>query len=118
MGNDAEGVIVVTDTSVVLNLAWLGEDRLLANLFGSVLAPPAVRFEFERLAATDHRFRGLRFPDFIIVEEPKSLPGSLTANNDLDAADHGPFSRFACAARREGEMRVGFHLHPGLSWIE
>ncbi len=74
MENDAEGVIVVTDTSVVLNLAWLGEDRLLTHLFGSVLAPPAVRFEFERLATVDHRFRGLQFPNFIIVEEPSSLP--------------------------------------------
>jgi len=46
-------VIVVTDTSVVLNLAWLREDRLLAELFGSVLAPPIVREEFERLARVD-----------------------------------------------------------------
>ena len=28
-------MIVVTDTSVVLNLAWLREDRLLAELFGT-----------------------------------------------------------------------------------
>jgi predicted nucleic acid-binding protein len=48
-------VIVVTDTSVVLNLAWLRDERLLAELFGSVLAPPAIRAEFERLALADHR---------------------------------------------------------------
>lgn len=42
-------MIVVTDTSVVLNLAWLGEERLLVMLFKDVLAPPAVRSEFEAL---------------------------------------------------------------------
>jgi predicted nucleic acid-binding protein len=80
-------VIVVTDTSVVLNLAWLLEERLLADLFGSVLAPPAVRAEFERLALTDHRFHGLRFPDFITVEAPMNLPPVLTGNDDLDAGE-------------------------------
>lgn len=80
-------MIVVTDTSVVLNLTWLREGRLLAALFGSVLAPPAVRAEFERLALADHRFRGLRFPDFIILESPTSLPDALTANEDLDAGE-------------------------------
>jgi predicted nucleic acid-binding protein len=49
-------VIVVTDTSVVLNLAWLREDRLLPELFGQVLAPPIVRAEFERLTRADLRF--------------------------------------------------------------
>jgi predicted nucleic acid-binding protein len=46
-----------------------------------------VRFEFERLAIVDHRFRGLRFPDFIIAEEPTSLPHALTSNNDLDVGE-------------------------------
>jgi len=55
VGRDVCGVIVVTDTSVVLNLAWLREDRLLAELFGSVLAPPIVREEFERLAGRSAR---------------------------------------------------------------
>ena len=40
MGEDGAGVIVVTDTSVVLNLAWLREEHLMAKLFGQVLAPP------------------------------------------------------------------------------
>ena len=80
-------MIVVTDTSVVLNLAWLREERLLAELFGSVLAPPAVRAEFERLALADHRFRGLRFPDFITVQSPARIPDVLAANDDLDAGE-------------------------------
>ncbi len=40
---------VVTDTSVVLNLSWLGADSLLPLFFDRVLAPVEVRCEFERL---------------------------------------------------------------------
>ena len=70
MGKDGRGVIVVTDTSVVLNLAWLREERLLSELFGSVLAPPVVRAEFERLTLADHRFHGLRFPESVTIAAP------------------------------------------------
>ena len=37
---------VVTDTSVVLNLCWLGLDSLLTLFFDRVLAPIEVRNEF------------------------------------------------------------------------
>ncbi len=87
MGKNGAGVIVVTDTSVVLNLTWLREERLLPELFGSVLAPPVVRAEFERLALADHRFHGLRFPDFVTVEAPARIPDALAANEDLDAGE-------------------------------
>lgn len=97
MAHYGAGVIVVTDTSVVLNLAWLGEEKLLERLFGSVLAPTAVRAEFERLVHTDRRFDGLNFPEFILVEEPVSLPAVLTANKDLDG---GEISALALAVER------------------
>jgi len=87
VGENGAGVIVVTDTSVVLNLAWLREERLLAELFGSVFAPPAVRAEFERLALADHRFRGLHFPEFVTVAAPARIPDVLAANDDLDAGE-------------------------------
>lgn len=87
MGKDAAGVIVVTDTSVVLTLAWLREERLLPELFGKVLAPPVVQAEFERLARVDARFHGLRFPAFITIEAPLDLPYALTSNDDLDAGE-------------------------------
>ena len=44
-------VTVVSDTSVLLNLCYLGEARLLPEICGIVLAPPEVRVEFDRLAA-------------------------------------------------------------------
>jgi uncharacterized protein len=58
-------VIVVTDTSVILNLCLLRQENLLIALFGKILAPIEVVAEFERLAATDPRFSGLVFPPFI-----------------------------------------------------
>jgi len=71
-------VIVVTDTSVILNLCLLRQESLLISLFGAVLAPTRVVAEFQRLAATDSRFQGLLFPDFIHQAAPvvvvKNLP--------------------------------------------
>jgi predicted nucleic acid-binding protein len=87
MGSDNVRVIVVTDTSVVLNLAFLGEERLLELLFVRVFAPPQVREEFQRLALTDPRFRGLAFPEFIIVESPETIPESLRDNPNLDIGE-------------------------------
>ena len=97
MGGDATGVIVVTDTSVVLNLAWLREERLLPLLFGQVLAPPIVRAEFERLARVDPRFAGVRFPSFITIEIPAALPVELTSNDELD---DGEIAALALALER------------------
>ena len=90
-------MIVVTDTSVVLNLAWLREERLLAGLFEKVLAPSAVQKEFVRLAFADARFHGLVFPAFIHVEEPVRIPDVLASNEDLD---HGEIAALALALER------------------
>lgn len=56
---------VVADTSVLLNLCFIGQVELLTPLFGTVLAPAQVATEFQRLVATDPRFSGLLFPAFI-----------------------------------------------------
>lgn len=58
-------MIVVADTSVILNLCFLGHESLLVVLFGTVHAPPEVEAEFLRLAGADIRFQGLVFPEFI-----------------------------------------------------
>lgn len=58
-------MIVVADTSVILNLCFLGHESLLPVLFGTVHAPPEVEAEFLRLAGADIRFQGLVFPGFI-----------------------------------------------------
>jgi uncharacterized protein len=61
-------MIVVADTSVLLNLALIGEIDLLHNLFGSVIAPQAVHDEFARLAATSGRFAGLSMPSWVNLQ--------------------------------------------------
>jgi uncharacterized protein len=58
-------VIVVTDTSVILNLCLIRQEVLLTTLFERVLAPHQVVAEFQRLATIDQRFKGLVFPSFI-----------------------------------------------------
>lgn len=65
-------MIVVADTSVVLNLCFLEQERLLPLLFGEVYAPPEVELEFLRLAGADARFKGLEFPRFIVLAPPQS----------------------------------------------
>ena len=52
-------MIVVTDTSVVLNLCCLGLEWLLQEMFGEVIAPPSVAGEFRKLAGIDNRFFGI-----------------------------------------------------------
>ena len=60
-------MIVVTDTSVVLNLCLLELEEVLSALFSVVQAPLAVKDEFVHLVNADPRFAGLTFPSFIIL---------------------------------------------------
>lgn len=66
-------MIVVTDTSVVLNLCLLGLEDVLVTLFGEVQAPPAVKEEFVRLVNVDPRFASLAFPSFILLRAPGAI---------------------------------------------
>lgn len=66
-------MIVVTDTSVVLNLCLLGLEHVLPGLLGEVLAPPAVMDEFNRLVEVDSRFHALAFPSFIAIRTPCTI---------------------------------------------
>jgi predicted nucleic acid-binding protein len=78
-------VIVVADSSVVLNLCCIDQGDLLPRLFGRVVAPAAVREEFERLAARERRFHTLAFPSWIELRaDPSSLPGG---SESLDAGE-------------------------------
>ncbi|NJK93150.1 MAG: DUF3368 domain-containing protein [Blastochloris sp.] len=80
-------MIVVTDTSVVLNISWLEMDEVLEKLHSEVWAPEEVRVEFERLAQIDPRFHGLQFPLFIRVARPSLIPEELLQNNRLDRGE-------------------------------
>ena len=80
-------MIVVIDTSVVLGLCFLHEEGLLPNFYEQVMAPSAVRREFERRATFDKAYQGLRFPPFIAVEDASSIPAELKEAIDLDEGE-------------------------------
>jgi predicted nucleic acid-binding protein len=80
-------VIVVADTSVLLNLAFLGLDRLLAELFGEVQVPQMVSAEFRRLAATSGRFMGLVFPSTCQITAVTGIPVAISSDPRLDAGE-------------------------------
>lgn len=80
-------MIAVTDTSVVLNLCRVGLECLLQDLFGKVLAPPAVASEFQRLAAMDPRFTGVLWPLFIRVVAPVGTAPALRGNHKLHSGE-------------------------------
>lgn len=65
-------MIVVADTSVILNLCFLRQESLLPALFGTVHAPPDVEAEFLRLVTVDTRFMGQEFPSYIKRTAPRT----------------------------------------------
>jgi predicted nucleic acid-binding protein len=67
-------VIVVADTSVVLNLCLLGHVGVLSAIFAEISCPPEVAEEFSRLAQTDARFAGLSFPSVINQRSTTTTP--------------------------------------------
>lgn len=80
-------MIVVADTSVILNLCFLGQESLLATLFGTVHAPPQVEAEFLRLAGVDVRFLGLEFPEFIQLSAPANTAHAWAQSPVLHAGE-------------------------------
>jgi hypothetical protein len=79
-------VIVVADTSVVINLCCVGQGDLLRRLFREVV-PPAVVVEFTRLAASVPRFAGITLPEGIRQQAPTTLPALLRSAIGLDPGE-------------------------------
>ena len=80
-------MIVVADTSVILNLCRVQYERLLQQLFARVLVPPEVAGEFVRLSGTQVRFSGLALPDWIeILPAPQQFPPEVVEAH-LDAGE-------------------------------
>jgi predicted nucleic acid-binding protein len=80
-------MIVVADTSVILNLCRVQHERLLQQLFRRVIIPSRVALEFKRLAGAQPRFTGLSLPEWIdVLPDPASLPDQIVQAN-LDAGE-------------------------------
>ena len=80
-------MIVVADTSVILNLAFVGQEQLLTQLFGEVLIPPAVLAEFLRLSSAPGRFAGLILPTSLQTRPVSGIPASLRGDQRLDPGE-------------------------------
>ena len=78
-------MIVIADTSVILNLCRVQHERLLQQIFKRVLIPAQVADEFMRLSKVQQRFSGLALPDWIeILSSPQSFPPEVVqAHLDL-----------------------------------
>jgi uncharacterized protein len=85
-------VIVVADTSILINLCRVGQGSLLKALFRDVVIPPEVAAEFTRLAATAPRFLGLALPEGIRQEAPSALLPQVCAADGLDAGEAAALS--------------------------
>lgn len=80
-------MIVVADTSVILNLCCVGRQELLPALFREVMIPPEVRQEFERAARAYPRFATLTLPAWVREQPPRSVPQSLREISRLDPGE-------------------------------
>jgi predicted nucleic acid-binding protein len=80
-------VIIVADNTVLLNLAFLGQEGLLSAQFDSVHVPEAVAREFKRLAATSGRFAGMPFPATCQITPVKGMPDQIASNPRLDPGE-------------------------------
>ncbi len=80
-------MIVVADTSVLLNLTLVGQIQLLRALFGGIVIPLPVRDEFERLAMTTGRFAGLVLPEWVTVSQAAVAIRDNEALRRLDAGE-------------------------------
>ena len=80
-------VLVVSDTSVLLNLCRVSAEGLLPELFQEVWIPPAVAAEFSRLAESRPRFHSRMLPRWVRISPPVRVAAEVRACPDLDAGE-------------------------------
>lgn len=85
-------MIVVADTSVLINLCRVGQGALFRQLFHEVVIPPEVALEFSRLAAATSRFAGLTIPRGIRQQSPRLAPPIVRAAKGLDSGEAAALS--------------------------
>ena len=85
-------MIVVADTSVLINLCRVGQGGLFKKLFREVVIPPEVAAEFVRLAAGSPRFAGLTLPPGIKQQSPTNLLAAVRAAPGLDSGEAAALS--------------------------
>jgi predicted nucleic acid-binding protein len=69
-------VVVVSNTSPLVNLAAIGQADLLGVLYGEIIVPPAVQKEFATLRQREPRFASAVLPACVRVQ-PLSVSAAL-----------------------------------------
>lgn len=87
-------MIVVADTSVLINLCRVGQGELFGRLFGEIIIPPEVADEFARLVSSSPKFTGLSLPIGIRQQAATTVPPLLQTATGLDS---GEFAALALA---------------------
>lgn len=80
-------MIVVADTSVILNLCCVEQAHLLPALFHEVWIPDEVRVEFERLSLHQPRFQNLRLPEWAHIQPAARVSEELASIPNLHAGE-------------------------------
>ena len=96
--------LVVSDTSVLINLAAVGLPNLLGQLFGEILIPPAVAAEFNDLRQREpQRFGAVGgLPAYVRVL-PASPDRALIVSLDR-ALDRGEIEALALAIEQRADL--------------
>jgi predicted nucleic acid-binding protein len=80
-------VIVVADTSVLINLCRIQRAELLRELFREVFIPPVVAAEFFSLARRGPRFSDLALPAWVQQRAAQRISSELSELPHLDAGE-------------------------------
>lgn len=93
-------MMVVSDTSPVLNLAAIGRSDLLEGLFTDLLVPAEVADEIHRLRESRVRFRSVILPSFIQIRELRTDHLKTALSGELDAGEAAAIAMaIECEAR-------------------
>ena len=80
-------MIVVTNTSPLLNLACIGRQSVLESLFDVAQVPSEVSIEIQRLRASNPRFVGVLVPAFARVKSLQNMTLATALGLDLDPGE-------------------------------
>ena len=80
-------MIVVADTSVLINLCRIQRTDLLRELFREVFTPPAVAAEFFSLTRRNPRFSHLALPAWVQERAAQTISSELSDVSHLDAGE-------------------------------
>ena len=85
-------MIVVADTSVLINLCRVRQEDLLKGLFHEVIIPPEVADGFARLTAAYPRFASRSLPAGLRLQTPVHLAPAVQAATGLDPGESAALS--------------------------